>query len=124
MVTELGSFLRFTNCYRCFIKGYAKVAHTLYDQISGDDVAHKKIKSQWIDECQEAFDTFKVLCTSAPIVAFADFSNPFKLHTNASAIGFGAILYQEHDGKDGVISYASRALSKSESHYPAHKLEF
>ena len=43
---------------------------------------------------------------------------------DASTIGLGAILYQEQDGKDRVITYASRVLSKSESHYPAHKLEF
>ena len=67
----------------------------------------------------------KVLCTSAPILAFADFTKPFKLHTDVSTIGLGAILYQEQDGKDRVIVYASRALSKSEFCYPRHKqLEF
>ena len=48
----------------------------------------------------------------------------FKLHTNASTIGLGTILYKEQDGKDRVIIYASRGLSKSESHYPTHNLEF
>ena len=33
-VTELRSFLGFTNYYRCFIEDYAKVTHPLYDQIS------------------------------------------------------------------------------------------
>ena len=79
---------------------------------------------QWTDECQEAFDKLKVLCTSTPILAFANFNKPFKLHTNASAIRLGAVLYQEQDGKDRVIGYASWALSNSESHYQAHKLEF
>ena len=31
---------------------------------------------------------------------------------------------QEQDGMDQVIWYASRSLSISESHYPAHKLEY
>ena len=62
--------------------------------------------------------------TSALILAFADFTKPFKLHMDASTIGLGAVLYQEQDEKDWVIGYVSRALSKSESHYPAHKLEF
>ena len=57
-------------------------------------------------------------------MAFDDFNKPFKLHTNVTAIRLGAVLYQEQDGKDRVIGYASRALSKSESCYPAHKLEF
>ena len=124
MVTDLRSFLGLTNYYRCFIKGYAKVTHPLNDQISGDNAAHKKRKNHWIDECQDAFDTLKVLCTSSPILAFADFTKPLKLHTNASAIGLDAVLYQEQDGKDRVIMYASRAFSKSKSLYPVHKLEF
>ena len=49
---------------------------------------------------------------------------PFKLHSNTNAIEFAAVLYQEQDGKDRVKGYASKALSKSESHYPAYKLEF
>ena len=73
---------------------------------------------------RKTFGTWKVLCTSAPILAFADLTKPVKLHTNASAIGLGAVLYQEQDGKDRVIGYASRDLSNSKSHYPAHKLEF
>ena len=101
-----------------------KLAHPLYDQISSNNAGHKKQKIQWTDKCQKAFDTLQVLCISAPILAFADFTKPFKLHTNARTIGLGALLYQEQDGKDRVIGYASRALSKGESHYQAHKLEF
>ena len=55
-----------------------------------------------------------------------DFTRTFiKLHTNACWSSLGAVLYQTHDdGMDAVIAYASRSLTKAESHYPAHKLEF
>ena len=63
--------------------------------------------------------------TSPPILAYPDFSLPFELHTDASNIGLGAILYMiDKDNKRRVISYASRSLTKSEKHYPAFKLEF
>ena len=61
----------------------------------------------------------------APILAYADFTKLFKLHTDACGSGLGAVLYQTcKDGTDAVIAYASQSLCKAESHYPAHKLEF
>ena len=80
---------------------------------------------KWDSRCQQAFDDMKKLCTMAPIHACADFTKPFKLHTDAYGSGLGAVLYQTHkDGTDAVIAYASRSLSKAESHYPVHKFEF
>ena len=60
----------------------------------------------------------------APTLAYADFSKPFELHTDASGRGLGSVLYQKQDGKLRVIAYASRGLKPSEVNYPAHKLEF
>ena len=66
MVTELQSFLGFINYYCPFIKEYGKVAHPLYDQISGDNATQKKKKVMWMAECQGAFNTLKAmhLCPS------------------------------------------------------------
>ena len=75
-------------------------------------------------ECQHAFDNLKELCTTTPILAYADFAIPFKLHTDASVLGLGAVLYQVHDGVEKVISYASRSFTKSETKYLIHKLGF
>ena len=79
----------------------------------------------WDDRCQWSFDDLKHLCTMVPILAYADFARSFKLHNDTCRSGLGAVLYQTHDnGMDVVITYASRGLTKAESHYPAHKLEF
>ena len=48
----------------------------------------------------------------------------FILHTDSSAEGLSAVIYQQQDGLERVIAYASRGLRKSEKNYPAHKLEF
>ena len=58
------------------------------------------------------------------MLAYADYRKPFKLPTDASSSGLGAVLYQQHNGIDRVIAYASRSLKPSERNYPAHKLEF
>ena len=65
-VTDVRSFLSFTNHYRQFIKGYAKVAKALNILVSGENANHKKALVEWTDECQVAFDKLKELCTSNP----------------------------------------------------------
>ena len=84
----------------------------------------KQNSIRWDLECQEAFDKLKELCTTTPILPYADFGKPFKLHTNVSVLGLGGVLYQVQDKVEKVISYASRSLTKSETKYPVHKLEF
>ena len=123
-VTEVRSFLGFTNYYQRFIKKYAQVAKPLYKLISGENASKKQNSIRWDPECQEAFDKLKELCTAIPILAYADFGKPFKLHTDGSVLGLRAVLYHIQDGVGKVISYASRSLTKPETKYLAHKLEF
>ena len=102
-----------------------QVACPLHELTSGENVGKKKAAIRWYSRCQQALDDLKTLCTMAPILAYADFTKPFKLHTDACSTGLGAVLYQtREDGTKAVIAYASRSLNKAESHYPAHKLEF
>ena len=55
----------------------------------------------------------------------ANYQKPFKLHTDASEHGLGAVLYQKQDdGMEHVIAYSSGTLSKSKGNYDTHKLEF
>ena len=91
---------------------------------SGGNASNKCNPIKWDFECQTAFDQLKDFCTTAPILAYGDFTKPFKLHTDASVLGLGAVLYQVHKGVDKVISYASRSITQSETKYPGHKLEF
>ena len=124
-VTHVRSFLGFTNYLRKFIKNYAHIAKPLNKLISGDNASRRKAHVNWDDECDAAFTKLKEACCNAPVLAYANYKKPFKLHTDASGKGLGAILYQEDEnGKDRVIAYASRTLNKAESNYPAHKLEF
>ena len=85
----------------------------------------KKEKIEWNNYCEESFQKLREICSSTPILAYADYSKPYRLYTNACGLGLGAVLYQKQaDGTDQVIVYASRTLSKSERNYPAHKPEF
>lgn len=137
---ELRSFLGFAGYYRRFIKDFSKIVKPLTNLTAGypplrkshtpktDSVQYFEPKApfneRWTESCQQAFETIIHKLTTAPVLGFANPKLPYVLHTDASTIGLGAALYQEHEGEMRVIAYASRGLSKSETRYPAHKLEF
>ena len=77
----------------------------------------------WSADCQDVFDCLKTLLTTSPITAFPDFSQSFRLYTDASTAGLGAILAQVRKGKERIICCASRSLNQAEKAYPATKLE-
>ena len=124
-VTQVQSFLGFCNYYQKFIKNYAQVAKPLYQLVSRDNAKAKRKEVEWSKECKEAFLKLKEICSNTPILAYADYQRPFKVHTDASESGLGAVLYQDQeDGTTRVVAYASRSLSKSEKRYHSSKLEF
>lgn len=138
---ELRSFLGFAGYYRRFVKGYSNIVKPLHGLTSGYPPPRKKSNlkqttdqtyhnpkepfgGRWTPACQQAFEQVIEALTTAPVLGFAHPQKPYVLHTDASTSGLGAILYQEQEGQLRVIAYASRGLSRSESRYPAHKLEF
>ena len=80
---------------------------------------------EWTAECQQAFEQLKQLYSQTPILAYTNYKKSFKLHTDASENGLGAVLDQKQaSGTDHIIAYASQTLSKSERNYDVHRLEF
>ena len=115
--TEVRSFLGLAGYYRSYVKGFAAIAAPLHALTRKDAVFH------WSENCHTAFDQLKTRLTTSPITAFPDFSQAFRLYTDASTAGLGAILAQVRDGKERIICCASRALNKAKQSYPATKLE-
>ena len=123
--TKVKSFVGLVGHYRCFIKGFAKIAGPLYDLTSGNN---KDKKSEHVDlspEACEAFDRLKAACLQAPILAFPDFNKPFLLETDASGRGLGAVLSQKQaDRRYHPIAYASCIMNETEQRYHSNKQEF
>ena len=79
---------------------------------------------EWIVSQQSAFDILKRKLTEEPILAHPNFNKMFKLYTDASDVGLGAVLMQEDDqGKDRVICYEAKTLLPAEKNYPTTKKE-
>ena len=127
-VYDVRSFLGFDGWYRRFIRDFSKIAKPIREVITGlenqSKRSAKKTFVEWTEAADSAFEHLKKLCISTPILAYPDYKLPFVLHTDSSSEGLSAVLYQKQNGKLRVIAYASRSVSKAESHYPAHKLEF
>ena len=123
--TKVKSFVGLVGHYRCFIKGFAKIAAPLYNLTSGDN---KDKKSEHVDlspEAREAFDHLKAACLQAPILSFPDFNKLFLLEMDASGRGLGAVLSQKQaDGRYHLITYAGRVMNETEQRYHSNKQEF
>ena len=123
--TKVKSFVGLVNHYRCFIKGFAKIAAPLYDLTSSNNKDKKLEHINLSPEALEAFDRLKAACLQAPILAFLDFNKPFLLERDASGRGLVAVLSQKQaDGQYHPIAYASCVMNKTEQRYHSNKQEF
>ena len=123
--TEIQRFLGATRFFRCFIKNYAHITKPLNDLLEGDT---SKLKAQPVElppEALEVFNTLKMKCMTAPVLAFADFEKPFLLETDASSHSLGALLSQKQAyDRYHPVADASRELKGGEKKYHSSKLEF
>ena len=133
-VKEIGMFLGFKGyCWR-FVKGYGCIVRPLNDLLFGHPTNKNAKKGNkpkpkpsifvWGENQKTAFQTIVDRLTNPPVLAYADYKLSFKLHTDASSTGLGAVLYQNPEGIDRVVAYASQSLKPAEKNCSAHKLEF
>ncbi|XP_032367401.1 uncharacterized protein LOC116686492 [Etheostoma spectabile] len=125
-VKQVKSFLGFAGYYRRFIPAFSKIALPLNALTHGTTTQSKNAPITWTPECQRAFDQLREALLTTPVLAYADFSQPFRLYTDASLDGLGAVLAQVQKGRERVIAYASRSLQPTErndQNYSSFKLE-
>jgi len=73
---------------------------------------------KWNTECDESFNILKECLITSPILTYPCLDKEYILDTDALAFGVGAVLSQIADqGKECVIAYNRRALTKPERHY-------
>ncbi|GJU63348.1 hypothetical protein Tco_1245183 [Tanacetum coccineum] len=99
--------------YRRFIEGFSKIAKPM------TKLTQKKVKFEWGDKQETAFQLIKQKLCSAPILALPEGSEDFIVYCDASKKGLGAVLMQ----REKVIAYASRQLKIHEKNYTTHDLE-
>ena len=115
--SDVRQFLGLASYYRSFVTGFASVAAPL------TRLLEKNCIFQWTPAAQHSFSILKHRLTPSPVLAFPDFQKEFILDTDASLTGIGAVLSQIEDGKERVVAYASRTLSKAERRYDVTRRE-
>ena len=78
----------------------------------------------WTDECQAAFDRIKKIIADDAMLIHPDITKGFRLVTDASNVGLGAILVQlDEQGRERTICYAGRVLIDAEKNYTTGERE-
>ena len=105
-------FLGMTGFYRKFCPNFSSTVSPL------TNLLQKKAKFDWTKDCNDSFCKIKSILMSSPVLSAPDFSKQFKLTVDASDVGIGAALFQEHDDNvDRAVSYFSKKLTKCQQNY-------
>lgn len=117
-VKQVRQFLGLAGYFRRYIKGYASMTACIAY------LTKKDVKFHWGTEQEQARQEIITRLTSEPVLTIFDPKLPTEVHTDASSIGYGAVLMQAHeDGKKHVVSYYSQATQGAESRYHSYELE-
>nr|GFA80230.1 hypothetical protein [Tanacetum cinerariifolium] len=110
-------YAKFSKClagyYQRFIEGYSKIATPMTKP------TQNKVKFEWGDKQEAAFQLLGQKLCSAPILALPEGSEDFIVYCDALNKGLGVVLMQ----REKVISYASRQLKIHKKNYTKHDLE-
>ena len=118
-VTQVRSFLGLVNQLGNFSTDIATLAGPLRE------LTRKDIVFQWTPEIERAFDSVKTALTDPPTLAHFDPDCMSVLHTDAArngGLGF-ALMQQDPDGVDRLITCGSRVTTPTESRYAVGEIE-
>lgn len=121
-VQEVRQFIGLAQHYRRFIPSFASIAAPLTDLTRGTGLKRRTIK--WTMECEASFARIKKLLTEAPVLQLPDMNSPYRIETDSSDYGIGAVLLQpDQDNLWHPVAYEFKKLSDAERKYPAQERE-
>ena len=116
-VKQVRQFLGLAGYFRKFIKDFVRKVAPL------TNLLRKNVPWHWGDEESEVVKEIKRVLINRPILVIFDPGQETEVHTDACAIGIGAILIQENGNKKRVVSYYSRKTTPEEQRYHSYDLE-
>ena len=114
---EVRGILGIAGYYRKFISKFSEIASPL------TKLTRKNVPFEWTDACENAFLTLIQCLINAPVLAYPREQGVLILDTDASQHSVAAVLSQEQDGEERVISYGSKTLNPAQQQYCTTKRE-
>ncbi len=114
---EAFRFVKAAEYYRKFIPKFSLIAaplHKYSPTTLQQQNINKKSKFELSDEARTAFHHLKNILTTDLILDLPDETLPFKLQTDASVDGIGAVLLQITPNGDRPLAYMSKKLTKTQ----------
>ncbi|CAF1518057.1 unnamed protein product [Rotaria sp. Silwood1] len=123
---EAFRFVKAAEYYRKFIPKFSTIAAPLHKYSPAtvqQQKNNKKLKFELSAEARTAFHQLKKILTTDLILDFPDDTLTFKLQTDASVDGIGAVLLQITPNGDRPLAYMSKKLTKTQTNWPTIEQE-
>ena len=84
----------------------------------------EKKKFEWTEKATQAVEALKKATLEAPVLAKLDRELPTRVTTDASYVGIGAVLEQQHGNQWRPVAFWSRKLKDAETRYSVTDIEW
>ena len=95
-------------------------SHILFEMNS---LNKKDKKFKWTSEANNALTKCKEVLSSPKVIAYADFSKPFCLVTDASDVAMGAVLLQKQGNHQRIVATGSKTFDSTQRNWSATERE-
>lgn len=116
-VKQIRQFNGLAGYFRRFIPNFSRVMAPLYELTKNDS------KWEWNERHDEARNYILQCLSTAPTLTLFQENSPIELYTDASSIGYGAVLTQIIDNRQHPVAYMSQRTTDAESRYHSYELE-
>lgn len=116
-VKQVRQFNGLAGYFRRFIPDFSRVMAPLYE------LTKKDAKWEWNERHDEARNYILQRLSTAPTLTLFQENSPIELYTDASSIGYGAVLIQVIDNRQHPVAYMSQRTTDAESRYHSYELE-
>jgi hypothetical protein len=110
---QVRSLLGLVSYYRRFVPNLAELTAPISDLLKGK----RGRNLVWSPACADSLERIQSVLSSSPVLKLPDLSRTFLVQTDASSVGIGGVLLQEHCGVLHPVCFVSRKLLSREERY-------